>query len=386
MKTIRTYNTIASQGIDILSSHYNVGEDVSDPIAILVRSFDLNNEIIPDSVLVIGRAGAGINNIPVNSMSERGIVILNTPGSNANAVKELVIGALIASYRNIPTAAVYVNNLTSEGASLDKEVESGKKLFVGHEIRGKILGVIGLGAIGGEVAITASLLGMNVIGYDPHATPEQLARLLPEITIVSNIVTLIQQADAITVHVPLLAATKDIVGREMLAHAKKKCVVLNFSRGGVVDDIAVLEAIANGTVYRYVTDFPTRALRGNNAVTALPHLGASTEESEEQSAVMVARQIKEYLDNGNIINSVNMPSIMLERTGKIRVSIIHRNVPDMLGQITHLLGSHSINIESAVNVARNSYAYTLIDINSTPSEDVITGLSAIENVIRVRLF
>ncbi len=382
---IRTYNAIAPKGLAVFGDTYTVGPDIPDSVGILVRSQNLLTETIPDSVIAIARAGAGVNNIPVDAMSERGIVVFNAPGANANAVKELVIGSIIAAYRNIPAGAGFVESLTSEGDALEKEVEASKKKFAGFEVMGKTLGVIGLGAIGGQVANAATKLGMTVIGFDPHATPEQRARLSSTVSVTTDLTALFAASDAITVHVPLLPETKGIIGAAALTYTKRGVIILNFSRGGIVDDAAVLAGISGGVVLRYVTDFPTAELRGKTSVIALPHLGASTEEAEEQSAVMAARQMKDYIETGTIVNAVNLPHIALEGRSAARISLIHKNVPDMLGQITHTLGTHGVNIESVANGARGAYAYTLIDVGTKPTEDVLVSLRAIPNVIRERM-
>ncbi|MBI4093876.1 3-phosphoglycerate dehydrogenase [Candidatus Kaiserbacteria bacterium] len=384
MIPIKTYNAISPKGLAVFPADaYTVGPDVEKPLAIIVRSQDLLKETIPESVLAIGRAGAGVNNIPVEAMSARGIVVFNAPGGNANAVKELVIGALIGANRNIVAAAHFVESLTTEGEALQKEIEGGKKKFSGSEIKGKSLGVIGLGAIGGEVANAACALGMEVLGHDPYATPEQLARLSPTIQVVTD-KNDIFAADAITVHVPLLPATRGTVNAESFAHMKRGAILLNYSRDGIVDDAAALDALKNGTLAKYVTDFPSRELIGVPGVIATPHLGASTEDAEDNCAMMIARQVRDYLENGNVVNAVNVPKVALPSNGGARISIIHENVPDMLGKITHTLGERGINIESAANGAKGGLAYTLMNVGNKPEEGVLVALRAIPHVIRVR--
>lgn len=384
MTGIKTYNAISPKGLAIFpESDYKIGADVEDPAAVILRSQDLHKEIISESVLAIGRAGAGVNNVPVDAMSTRGIVVFNAPGGNANAVTELVIGALIAASRNIVEATRFVESLASEGEALLKEVEGGKKKFSGSEIKAKTLGVIGLGAIGAEVANAACALGMEVIGHDPFATPEQLARLSSAARVVSDKNDVLG-ADAITVHVPLLPTTRNTIDADSLSRIKRGAILLNFSRDGIVDDTAALGALKNGTLAKYVTDFPTRELIGVPGVIATPHLGASTEDAEDNCAMMVARQVRDYLENGNVVNAVNLPKVSLAPNGK-RLSIVHENVPDMLGKITHALGERGINIESAANGARGSLAYTLMNVGGNLPDDLLLALRSIAHVIRVRV-
>ncbi len=382
---IKTYNSISPKGLAVFANaDYTVGPDVVDPAAILLRSQNLHKETIPVSVLAIGRAGAGVNNIPVDEMSRRGIVVFNAPGGNANAVKELVLGALIAASRNIVEGVTYVQELKSEGEALTKEIETGKKQFTGIELEGKTLGVIGLGAIGAAVCNAAAALGMRVIGFDPYVTPEQKAKLSPSIRILADSNELFSTADAITMHVPYLPSTRNMVNADSLARMKKGVILLNYSRDGIVDDAACIAAIKSGTIRRYVTDFPTREVIGVSGIITTPHLGASTEEAEDTCAVMAASEVKEYLEHGTIINSVNMPKVSLARGGVARIALIHENIPDMLGVITHVLGERGINIEGASNGAKDAYAYTLLNLNIKPDEHVLASLRAIAHVIRVR--
>lgn len=384
---IKTYNAISPKGLAVFAgADYDIGPDVVDPSAIMLRSQNLHKETVPASVLAIGRAGAGVNNIPVDEMSKRGIVVFNAPGGNANAVKELVIGALFAACRNIVEGVAYVQSLKSDGETLTKEIEAGKKQFAGLEIEGKTLGVIGLGAIGAAVGNAAAALRMDVIGFDPYVTPEQKARLSPAIRVVADINEIYAAADAITVHVPFLPSTRNTLNAESFARMKKGVIILNYSRDGIVDDAACLEALMKGTVLRYVTDFPTRELIGIKGVIATPHLGASTEEAEDTCAFMAAHEIKEYLERGTIVNAVNMPKISLERSGIARIALVHENVPDMLGSITHVLGERGINIESASNGSKGAYAYTLMDLGAIPGKNVLDALGALTHVIRVRSF
>lgn len=384
--SIQTYNTISLKGLAVLAgSEYSVGPAANEPVGIMLRSQDLHKELVPQSVLAIGRAGAGVNNIPVEDMSKRGIVVFNTPGGNANAVKELVICALIAACRNVVEGATYVHSLTSDGELLTKEIEAGKKQFAGLEIKGKTLGVIGLGAIGGEVANAALALGMEVVGFDPYLPADLKARLSTAVRIVTDINDVFSTADMMTVHVPLIPATRNTVNADSFSRMKRGVIILNYSRDGIVDDAACLAAIKNGTVLRYVSDFPTREIIGVPGVITTPHLGASTEEAEDNCAVMAAQQLKNYLEHGTIVNSVNLPRVQLERSGVARIALIHENVPDMLGQITHVLGERGINIESAANGAKGQYAYTLMDVGVQPHNDVIAALQAVPHVVRVRV-
>lgn len=385
MISIKTYNTISPKGLALFPvDSYVIGADVDSPLAIVVRSQDLHKEPIPESVLAIGRAGAGVANIPLETMSARGIAVFNAPGGNANAVKELVIGSLIAASRNVIAATEFVQTLRGEGEALQKEIEGGKKKFSGSEIKGKVLGVIGLGAIGAEVANAATSLGMDVLGHDPFATPEQLARLLPAVRVVADKHEIFS-ADVITVHVPLLPSTRGTINGEALSRMKRGAILLNFAREEIVDSAAALSALKNGTLSKYVTDFPTRELIGIPGVVATPHLGASTEDAEDNCAVMVARQVREYLENGNVLNAVNLPNVTLPRTEGTRLSIIHENEPDMLGKITHILGSGGINIDSEANGAKGRLACTLMNVNAKPKENVLASLRAIPHVLRVRV-
>jgi D-3-phosphoglycerate dehydrogenase len=339
---------------------------------------------IPESVLAIGRAGAGTNNIPVKAMSARGVVVFNAPGANANAVKELVIAGMLMGARNLVPALNFVAGLEGDDASLHKQVESGKKHFVGHELPGRTLGVIGLGAIGSLVADAAIRLGMHVIGYDPEITVDAAWRLPAQVKKAASVDDLVKHADFISLHTPLVPATKELINAERVKLMKKGCVLLNFARDGIVSEEAVLAGLNDTKLHAYVCDFPSNLLRQHPRFVALPHLGASTEEAEENCAVMVSEQITDFLENGNILNSVNFPNLSMPRESAYRLAIANANVPNMLGQISTALAGASLNIHNMVNKSKGDMAFTLVDVDSAVSDAVIAQLGAIEGVLRVR--
>jgi D-3-phosphoglycerate dehydrogenase len=339
---------------------------------------------IPASVMAIGRAGAGTNNIPTKAMSERGVVVFNAPGSNANAVKELVIAGMLMGTRNIAPALKFIDALRGDDESLHKQVEAGKKHFVGHELRGSTLGIIGLGAIGSMLADAAIQLGMNVVGFDPDITVDAAWRLPAQVKKATSVDDLVKRADFISLHVPLIASTRDLINADRVKLMKKGCILLNFARDGIVNEQAVFDGLNDGKLYAYVCDFVVNLLRQHPRFVALPHLGASTEEAEENSAVMVAEQISDYLENGNILNSVNFPSIGMPRESGYRLAIANANVPNMLGQISTTLAGAGLNIHNMVNKSRGDLAFTLVDVESTVQQAVIDQLSAIGGVLRVR--
>ena len=381
---IRTFNQISERGLARLpQAHYEVGTTFEDPDAILVRSSDLNALELGPALKAIGRAGAGVNNIPVARASRRGIPVFNAPGANANAVKELVLAAILASARNLVPAAAYVATL-APGDDFEKRVEEGKKQFAGFELPGRSLGVIGLGAIGGLVADTAIKLGMQVLGYDPEITVEAAWRLPSMVRKAQSIEQVLKGSDFVTLHVPLAEKTRNMIDAKRLAAARKGLTLLNFSRDGVVDEQAVLEALADKRLARYVTDFPSPALQGVPGVLALPHLGASTGEAEEQCAVMVVDQVRDFLENGNIRNAVNFPAVEMARESAHRIAIANANVPNMLGQISTTMAQAGLNIHNMVNKSLGEMAYTLVDLDSAAAPEVVARISRIPGVLAVR--
>lgn len=383
-RKILTLNAISKKGLARLPESYTTANDMEAPDAILVRSQNMHEMAIPPSVLCIGRAGAGTNNIPIKAMSEKGIVVFNTPGANANAVKELVIAGMLMGTRNLFPALRFVSGLVGDDESLQKQVESGKKRFVGHELRGSTLGIIGLGAIGSKLAEAAIQLGMNVIGYDPDITVEAAWRLPSQVRRSASIDDLVKRADFVSLHVPLLPATRDLINAERIKLMKKGVVLLNFSREGIVNDAAALDSLNEGRLHAYVCDFPSNLLRPHPNFVSLPHLGASTEEAEENCAIMVSEQIADYLENGNIQNSVNFPNIAMPRESRYRLAIANANVPNMLGQISTALADAGLNIHNMVNKSRGGMAFTLVDVETEISVKIIEQLAAIDGVLRVR--
>ena len=383
-RKIQTLNAISKKGLSRLPDSYVVSNDVTDPDAILVRSQVMHEMPIATSVLAIGRAGAGTNTIPTQAMSERGVVVFNAPGANANAVKELVIAGMLMGTRNIAPALAFVNGLHGDDESLHKQVEAGKKHFVGHELRGSTLGIIGLGAIGSMLAESAIQLGMNVVGFDPEITVDAAWRLPSQVKKAASIDDLVKRCDFISLHVPMLPATKDLISTDRVKLMKKGCVLLNFARDGIVNEKAVLDGLNDGKLHAYVCDFPSNLLRHHPRFVALPHLGASTEEAEENCAIMVADQVRDYLENGNILNSVNFPNISMPRESAYRLAIANANVPNMLGQISTALAGAGLNIHNMVNKSRGDLAFTLVDVECSVPQIVIDQLTAISGVLRVR--
>ena len=383
---VRTFNAISSLGLDRLPDWYEVGPDIENPDGVLVRSADLHQVALPDSVLAVARAGAGTNNIPVADLSTRGIVVFNTPGANANAVKELVIAGLLIAARNLVPAAAFAAGLSGTDAEINEATEKGKKAFVGFELPGRTLGVIGLGAIGVQVANAARGLGMRVLGFDPQITIRHAWQLSSDIERAATLEDVFAGADMVTLHVPLVDATRGLVNAERLSLLRPGSVLLNFSRAGIVDEAAVLAAIENGTLASYVCDFPSAALVGKAHVVALPHLGASTGEAEDNCAVMAADQLAAYLDDGEIRNSVNFPEASLRRSPDTsRLAIANSNVPNMVGQISTLLADAGLNIADLLNKSRGELAYTLIDVDGEPSDVVMAKIRAIAGVLAARL-
>lgn len=386
MKKILTLNNISPVGLERLPrEEYEVASEMSAPDAILLRSFKMHDMEIPESLKAVGRAGAGVNNIPIEKMSGLGIPVFNAPGANANAVKELAVAGMLLAARNICPAWNYVRELEGDDDKISKDVEAGKKTYGGYELPGRTLGVIGLGAIGVMVANSAKALGMNVIGYDPQLTVRSAWQLSSSVVQASGIDDLVSRSDFITFHVPLNDHTKGLINKERIAMMKDGVVVLNFSRGAVVDDEAMIEALDNGKVHAYVTDFPTKALKNHPKVIGLPHLGASTVEAEDNCAVMVAEQVKDFLENGNVVNSVNFPELVVPRSGAARLAIVNENIPNMVGQISTILADAKLNIVDMTNKSRGDLAYTLVDVESEVSEEVANKISAIEGVRSVRV-
>ncbi len=382
---ILVYNQISAQGLHRLpSARYTVGKAVERPDAILLRSHDLRNTPIPSSVRAIGRAGAGTNNIPVDAMSKRGVPVFNAPGANANAVKELVFAALLLAARNLVPAFEYVRLLDPSHPDLEKQVEEGKKKFAGVELPGRMLGIIGLGAIGSLVADTAIKLGMKVIGYDPEITVDAAWRLPASVRKANSVEELLKQADFVTLHVPLIAMTRHTINAPRLAVMKPGAVLLNFARDAIVDEDAVVAALRAHKLKYYLCDFPGVRLLGEPGVAALPHLGASTAEAEENCAVMVVDQVREYLEHGAIANAVNFPSVDMPRESPYRVAIANANVPNMLGQISTAMARAGLNIHNMVNKSRHEMAYTLVDVDSPIETGVVEAIAAIDGVLSVR--
>ncbi len=385
MFKVLTLNNIAVEGLRHLPREkYEVASEVGHPDAIIVRSYKMHDMDIPDTVAAIGRAGAGTNNIPVDKMSQRGVPVFNAPGANANAVKELTIGGLLLGARNICAAEEYVKALTEEGDALNKAVEAGKKQFVGFELPGRTLGIIGLGAIGVRVANAALDLGMKVIGFDPQITVRRAWELSAGVEQAETLDQLFQHADAISCHVPLIDATRGIVNRDRLALMNDGATLINFARGGIVDDAAAIAALDSGKLHAYVTDFPTRELIAHPKAVTLPHLGASTGEAESNCAIMVAENLRDYLENGNIRYSVNFPETRMPRTAGHRLTIANANVPNMVGQISTCLADAGLNIEDLINKSIGELAYTIVDVNGEISSEVEDSIRSIEGVLLVR--
>lgn len=385
MNKILTLNNISVAGLDRLPrDNYEIASEIQHPDAILLRSYKMHDMEIPETLKAVGRAGAGVNNIPVEKMTEQGIPVFNAPGANANAVKELVISSMLMASRNIAQAWNYARNLEGDDSSIAKDVEAGKKKYVGFELPGRTLGVIGLGAIGVQIANAAISLGMKVIGYDPSVTIQSAWNLSSEAVRAHSVDELLAEADFITFHVPLIDATKNMINEDRLKIMKDGVVIMNFARGGIVDDAAVLEALDSGKVYAYINDFPTNENKDHPRVVCLPHLGASTAEAEDNCAIMVADQVKDYLENGNITNSVNFPEMKMPRAGSARIAVANSNIPNMVGQITSLLADAGINIVDMMNKSRDEIAYNLLDVEGD-MDDVEEKIRAVEGVLSVRI-
>ena len=385
---ILVLNQIAQVGLERLpAKSYKVGEQEEAPDAILVRSHDMHSMGIAGSVRAIGRAGAGTNNIPVKEMSARGVPVFNAPGANANAVKELVLAGMLLAARNLAPALEFVKSVSaseSDDAKLAKKVEDGKKNFAGVELPNQTLGIIGLGKIGSLIADTAIKLGMNVLGYDPEITVDAAWGLPSQVRRANSIEEVLKASNFVTVHVPLLDVTRHLINEKNLAVMRQGAVLLNFAREEIVDAAAVIAALGSGRLKNYVTDFPAAALAGNARVIALPHLGASTREAEDNCAVMVVDQVREYLEHGNIQNAVNFPNVVMHRESPYRLAIANANVPNMVGQISGAMASAGLNIHNMLNRSKGNMAYTLVDVDSPVAASVTASLAAIQGVLVVR--
>ena len=381
---ICTLNKIAACGTDRLVG-YTITDDMANAAGVMVRSAAMHDMDLPDTLLGIARAGAGVNNIPIDKCSEQGIVVFNTPGANANAVKELVLAGLFLASRKVVDGIAWAQTLKGEGDAVGKLVEKGKSAYAGPELLGKKLGVVGLGAIGVLVANAAVALGMDVYGYDPYLSVDAAWKLSRHIHHANTLDEIYAECDYITVHVPLVPDTKGMLNAAAFAAMKDGVRILNFSRAGLVDSDAMLAALEAGKVAAYVVDFPTDEMLGVANVVAIPHLGASTPESEDNCAVMAANQLKAYLEDGNIINSVNFPDVNVPRTGDLRICVLHRNIPNMLAQISSLVSACGVNIESMTNKSRKDLAYTVLDVVGAVADDVPDKIAAIDGIIRVRV-
>ncbi len=387
MYKIQTLNKISPVGLDNFSREsYEVASEIINPDAIVVRSFKMHDMEFGENLKAIARAGAGTNNIPIAKCSEKGIVVFNTPGANANAVKEIVIASLFLSSRDIAGGVAWAQSIKDEGENVPPLVEKQKSNFAGCEIKGKKLGVIGLGAIGAMVANSAIDLGMEVVGYDPYLSVDAAWELSSKVKKATGLETLLKEVDYITIHVPLLDSTKGMFNSEKFAMMKDNVKIINFSRGGLVNDDDMIQAIADGKVSTYVTDFPEAKLLGVKGIVPIPHLGASTAESEENCAVMAVDEIKDYLEYGNIKNSVNFPNCSLAKTaGDKRITIANKNVPNMIGEITSILADNSINIHDMLNKSKGDLAYNIIDVDGNITDETVAKLQSIDGVIMVRV-
>ena len=385
MYKILTLNNISVAGLDRLPrDKYEVASEISHPDAILLRSYKMHDMEVPATVKAIGRAGAGVNNIPVERMTAQGIAVFNAPGANSNAVKELVVAGMLMAARNLGQAWQFARGLSGDDEEITRAVEQGKKQFVGFELPGRTLGVIGLGAIGVRVANAARALGMNVIGYDPTITVQSAWQLAADVEQALSVDDLLSRSDFITFHVPLVDSTRNMINEQRLRLMKKEAVLLNFSRHGIIDDELAVAALDEGRLYAYICDFPSNLLKDHPRCITLPHLGASTREAEENCAIMVADEVRDYLEDGNIRHSVNFPAINLPRNGGFRIAVVNSNVPNMVGQISTDLAEAGLNIVDMLNKSRDDIAVTLMDMDKEPDPATIERLAAIEGVLSVR--
>lgn len=385
MIKVNCLNPIAAVGMDLLSDNYEVVDNMNEADAVLVRSASMHDLELSDNLEAIARAGAGVNNIPLDKCAEKGIVVFNTPGANANGVKELVIAALLMASRDLVGGYNWVK-ANADDENIAKSVEKNKKNFAGNEIQGKKLGVIGLGAIGVLVANAANKLGMEVLGYDPFVSVDAAWKLSKDIKHIQNVEDIFKECDFITMHVPLLDSTKHIINKDSLALMKDGVKILNFSRDALVNDEDMIAALASKKVAKYVTDFPNPAIAGVDGVLTLPHLGASTEESEDNCAVMAVKELMDYVENGNIKNSVNYPNCDMGVCENVaRIAINHKNIPNMLSQFTGIVAGANINISDMINKSKGEYAYSILDVSESPSPELIERLKAIDDVVKVRI-
>jgi len=382
---VLTLNDISVSGLERLPrERYEVASEIGNPHAVLVRSADMHGMDLPASLLAVARAGAGVNNVPVAALSQRGVPVFNAPGANANAVKELVLASLFLAARNLFEAVSFVRGLDLEGAALEQAVESGKKRFKGFELPGRTLGVIGLGAIGVEVANTAQALGMRVLGFDPQITVERAWQLSSSVTQAASLEDLLARSDVVTLHVPLVAGTRSLINADRIRRMKQGSVLLNFARGPIVEEAALLQGLASGRIARYLCDFPSDATARNERVIALPHLGASTLEAEENCAVMAVDSLRGFLEHGEVRHSVNYPDATMPRTEGTRLVICNANIPNMLGQISTALAAADLNIIDMLNRSKGEVAYTLVDVAGEVTDETVTRLAAIEGVLSTR--
>lgn len=385
MKNILTLNSISPVINDIFDSTYNIASDATSPVGIMLRSFKMHDYLLDKETVAIARAGAGTNNIPVEEYAKQGVVVFNTPGANANAVKELVMAALLLGSRKIVDAISWVGTLKGKGEEVGKLVEKGKSNFVGGEIEGKKLGVIGLGAIGANVANAAIGLGMHVYGYDPFLSVNAALKLSRQVNVVKELDEIFKNCDYITIHIPYIPAqNKGLINAGVLRKMKDGVVIVNCARGEIVDNADMIKAVESGKVGRYVCDFPADEIIGVENIICIPHLGASTPEAEDNCAVMAAKQLIDYIENGNIVNSVNYPACVMPRTTDVRLVVLHKNVANLLAQVTGALGNSGINISNMSNQSRGEYAVTLLDVESVVPQEVLDKLSTIDGIIRVR--
>lgn len=385
MKNILTLNAISPKADVAFDGSYCVSADAQNPVGIMLRSFNMHDYDLPAECIAVARAGAGTNNIPSEKYAEQGVVVFNTPGANANAVKELVITALLLGSRKVSEAIDWVKTLKGKGDEVGKLVEKGKSNFVGPEIQGKTLGIIGLGAIGARVANAAIALGMEVVGYDPYLSVESALSMSRHVVRVNDLDTLIKTSDYITLHIPLLKDNKGMINSDMIGKMKDGVVIINAARGELVDNESILAATKSGKVARYVTDFPNDALIGEENIVCIPHLGASTPEAEDNCAMMAAKQLVDYIENGNIVNSVNYPACACPRAGAMRIAIHHVNQQNMIAQMTTLLAAEQVNIENLLNKSKGNFAYTIIDTNTHVSEETVEKINGLDGILRVRV-
>lgn len=385
MFKIQTLNKISKKGLAVLDANYSIADEIAEPDGIILRSFKMHDMELPDSLRAVARAGAGVNNIPIDKCTEKGVVVFNTPGANANAVKELVLTALLISSRKVVDGVEWVKTLAGEGDAISSLVEKGKSNFAGPEIEGKTIGIIGLGAIGVRVANAVHHLGMDVIGYDPYLSVDAAWHLTRYAHKANSLEEVLEKADYITIHVPATPTTKGMFNSEAFAKVKKGARLLNFSRGELVDEADVIEALDSGILSRYVTDFASETFIAHDNVICLPHLGASTPESEENCAVMAATEIKDFLENGNIKNSVNFPNCDMGMVHGSRVTVLHKNVPSMLKNITDVFSKDGVNIDNMLNKSKGDNAYTMIDVDGKCDNAVVKEIEAMDGVIKVTL-